>query len=841
MARRSGWGRRAAVTGSVALMGAVLLGVPAYESSVRSAALANQIAEGCLTDMGVRSIVFDRNRLDEQASELGSVGDPLVTTWSHLRYHLPNDPEGPTRRAVMLYRPGQFDEVIATAVPGPGEVLVPEWMTTSGDIGTGMTVTAEPDPRGAERADIFMTPADLRIVGTYETIPTRPEPAFWCSFRDELRFSSFGDPPPPLLLATPETFELFSATASFDVWEISPDPDGLRIDEAEDTFGRLNELQLAENRLNDVPLADDTDVGLGTPLRRGLQVGAFVSLTIAPLRYAGVVMALVLVIGSSIMVARAERRELRLRALRGVGPIGLAAGELRWLAPTSAVGAAIGGLLGWLAVRRLGPFPQIEPSALRTGAIGVVVGWVVAMLVAAVVIGVHGTASVDPKRRRFHVDGRILFEVGIVALAVWSFVRLDTYGGVRQIGVEVRGGDLLAQAFPLVGAMALVVVLGRPLLLVVRGMRRVGGRLPMPLLLGLRRVTFEPAATVSICLATALATAVAFQASALTASVEQLLDDKASTFVGADVAIYVIGTPPSAEGLGSAATEVIRLPSDDRSVRFMGIDPDTFAPAVRWRDDAADASLDELMATLAADPFAAIAVDPDGAIDLGPHTFGIRRDDVEFDVVATARFFPGYSSGAPMLVVHREALDDRGERAILIADPVPDAAGILARSGGNVSNVTSIGEIFDGTNYLSARWSYDTLRAFAVMLGLVTLVGQVLVLEARLRARRVAHVLTRPMGMTTRQEYVAGLVEVGAPLATGVVTGGLIGWFVSRLAITRLDALRLRQPPARLVVEIGSVVVAVVVIAVVAACLAAVGAVRTTRHDAAEVMRVAES
>ena len=124
----------------------------------------------------------------------------------------------------------------------------------------------------------------------------------------------------------------------------------------------------------------------------------------------------------------------------------------------------------------------------------------------------------------------------------------------------------------------------------------------MPLLLGFRRVTFEPVATAAVMLATTLAMAVAFEASALTSSVDRLLHDKAATFVGSDLSIAVLGSPPSIEGLGAAATEVVRSPSDDRTARFLGIDPTTFADAVVWRDDAADRSLDELMALLAADP-----------------------------------------------------------------------------------------------------------------------------------------------------------------------------------------------------------------------------------------------
>jgi hypothetical protein len=501
----------------------------------------------------------------------------------------------------------------------------------------------------------------------------------------------------------------------------------------------------------------------------------------------------------------------------------------------------IGVALGWSAVRWLGPAADLEPSAIRLGLISVAAGWLAATLVAAGVIGLVGAADVDPRRRRRRLHPRIVVEVVVVALAIWSFVRLDTRGGVRQIGVEVRGGDLLAQAFPLLGALAAVVVVARPLGFALRRLRRAGRGLPLPALLGVRRIAADPASTVAVMLATALATAIAFQASTLTDSVDRLLDDKASTFVGADLAIVVLGSPPSIDGLGTAATEVVRTQSDDRSLRFLGVDPATFASAVMWRDDASDTSLDELMARLAADPEAAIAVDPEGTIDEGRLTSTVDGEEITVDVVGTATFFPRYSAGVPMIVVNRAAIGDRGDRAILVSDPVDDAAGVLRANGGRVAYGTSVDEIFDGTNYLSARWSYDTLTAFAAMLAVVTLVAQVLVLEARLRARRVANVLTRPMGMTTRREFGASVIEIGAPLLAGVAAGGLIGWGVASLAIGRLDALRLRQPPAVLVVDATVLALAGALVVVVALVVAAISTARTVHRDPAEVMRVAES
>jgi len=133
------------------------------------------------------------------------------------------------------------------------------------------------------------------------------------------------------------------------------------------------------------------------------------------------------------------------------------------------------------------------------------------------------------------------------------------------------------------------------------------------------------------------------------------------------------------------------------------------------------------------------------------------------------------------------------------------------------------------------------LTAFSIVLGVVTLIAQLLVLEARERSRRVARVVTRPMGLTRRGEVAAVAIEVGVPLGIGGVVGAITGWFISWLALGRLDSLRNLQPPAVLETDFATLFVAAGSIALATLALAAFGAVRSARADVGEVMRVAES
>ena len=91
--------------------------------------------------------------------------------------------------------------------------------------------------------------------------------------------------------------------------------------------------------------------------------------------------------------------------------------------------------------------------------------------------------SVD-SRPRHHWLRWVPWELAVVALAIASYRRLDRAGGVRLVGSQAQGGDLLAQAFPLLALGAVLVVLARPLRWLLRRSRARGGGLAVPLLIG---------------------------------------------------------------------------------------------------------------------------------------------------------------------------------------------------------------------------------------------------------------------------------------------------------------------------------------------------------------------
>ena len=241
--------------------------------------------------------------------------------------------------------------------------------------------------------------------------------------------------------------------------------------------------------------------------------------------------------------------------------------------------------------------------------------------------------------------------------------------------------------------------------------------------------------------------------------------------------------------------------SGSRAIDLLGIDRATFARAVGWRDDASERSLEELI-----DAIGAATEGPAPAIVIGGPLPDTRLESLigqsmEVEPVETARWFPGLRNGAILVVVDKEKLTAAGFGAaseIWLHDPPPDALAQLSSAGIIVRSPRDLSQVFNVTSFLTVRWAYATLSILGVLVGIVVLLAQLLVLDARRQTRQAAHVLTTRMGLTMRGEAIGLVAELGPALASGAALGVLLGWLVTRVSISRLDSLRHLAPPARL-------------------------------------------
>ena len=162
---------------------------------------------------------------------------------------------------------------------------------------------------------------------------------------------------------------------------------------------------------------------------------------------------------------------------------------------------------------------------------------------------------------------------------------------------------------------------------------------------------------------------------------------------------------------------------------------------------------------------------------------------------------------------------------------------MLQAAGIEPGHVDTAQEVFDVTSYKAVGWAYAPLGVFAIMVGCATLMAQLLVLSAGRRARQATWTLTSRMGMRLRDETVAVLTELGIPLLIGGVLGMCFGWLSLRVAVPRFDTLRQLEPPARTVLDVGSVGVAAAAAILTMLALAGLSLVAIVRTRPMEVMR----
>ena len=494
----------------------------------------------------------------------------------------------------------------------------------------------------------------------------------------------------------------------------------------------------------------------------------------------------------------------------------------------------------------LGPTPELEPDPVRAALLACVVGAVAGTLLVAAVIAAISARSVDA-RPRHHWVRWVPWELAVVALAIASYRRLDRAGGVRLVGAEAQGGDLLAQAFPLLALGAALVVLARPLRWLLARTRSRGRRLPSPLLVGVRRLSADAGITVLATLAVGLVIGSVTLSSTLTDSASAMLREKAGTFLGSDLVVSVnsangVEVPAS---LASRSTVVLRARTNAGATRvdLLGIDPSTFGNVIGPRPS--DRDVGALVARLAppsnaTSPLDAIVVHGGLA---GRTLADVTRASIDVEPVATAQWFPGYRNGATMVVVDRAGLQSSRiglATEVWIHDPPPDAVQQLQASGWLVRGAQNVSDVFEVTSFLTVRWSYAVLTAFGILIGIVVVVAQVLVLDARRRSRQAAVVVARRMGFDLRSEATAIFVELAVPFVAGAILGIAAAVVIVHVAIGHLDTLRNLQPPAHVIVDLASMATALTIGVVALLVLAALGTVTTRRIRPMEAMRSAE-
>jgi putative ABC transport system permease protein len=729
--------------------------------------------------------------------------------------------------------------------PGDRGLWLPDKLATRLGLDAGDTVTARGKPEPV--AGVYRDLNDPSYRGSL--------PVAWCRWAGLIvpPVGDSGPPVRPLVLTDDRTLlALAQNDRPWATWSAAIDPATVRAADAAAVAAAVPGA--GPDVFQTVGLVGayvDVDTLAGAAAR-AVQVRGALAAATRPAAYAAVLVALGLVAAAGGYWAERRAGEVRLLAARGVGPPGLAGkAVLEMIGP-----AVAGALLGWAATLaaapHLGPSRLLDDGAGTRALLTVAVALVAGLLALGAVAGVRGRSTgerpIGLGRSRW---GLVPWELLLVGAAVWAYTRLRESGAVSSGGESVRISPLLV-ALPLLALAGLTVLVVRLAGLPAAGLQRLGGRLPVPGFLAVRRLTAARAVSAGLLVAVALPVGVLVVCASLSASVQTTVDTKTATYVGAPVALRTDATPGVYAAPGSAGTPVSLLPEAldefSQELPVLAVDPATFARYAFWRGDFATRSLPDLLSRLGPAQGGRVPAILAGGGDPNLDHVQLETLVLPVHVVARATAFPGMRSvAAPLLVVDRHALPTLGPYTARSEEvwTRPADAGAAARAIGtqglHVTGQVNQDSIVRSTDLFPLTWTFGYVQALAALAGVIGVTALLLYLAARQRSRTAAYALSRRMGLTRRAHLASLLVELAVAVGLGAVAGVALARLVLVPMVRVLNLEPGRPPyPAVLVVSAG----AVLAVAVAAVALVLLGTLATQvvadRARPADVLRGAE-
>jgi len=859
------------------LVAALVLGLagasrPIFAASAARASLSRDIETGCRFDVGFRaerSVSLADNsgvfgpRLDDATHALdgataGIEGiDPVVVTVDGGEARVA---AGGEDAEVQLIERGAFRDHIDVveerpdAAEHPG-VWLPDVVADELGAHAGDTVDVS---LGASRS-AGGPPSPVPVTGVYRDLRGGRD-RHWCGMRFTFESRTIGGgPPPPVVLFDEGRIVPFltDAGAGFAPaqWEYAPDPSEWDLPTAEratDAFEAL--VTTANDPLS--PLGSLLDRGATTAdvprsVLRAQRTVASVQSVAGPVALGTMGVAVVMLLAAARSWLTRRSQEVTILSLRGAGPVAVALKGIAELLPGLLLGAALGVGSAELVVRLVAPDPHIDLDALREGILVVAGALLVALVMAAVVVGAGvrrvgmGAGGATPRR------SLPLWEPVVLALAGAAYYELHT----RRTVVEDTRVDGLLLLFPLLllaggaGLAARLALSARPLGWLAR-------RSPTAAWLALRRLAAARFRAALIVTGAAISIGILVFASAISSSVSATSYAKATLGYGsAQVVRLTQNSPrpvaPPLPGISTVVTranEAAEFDNAQSRTDVLGVDPDSFADAAFWDGSFAGRSLTGLLGLLGPradqqDAVPAIAVGngvPD-RLDLS-----LDGDDgpssLEVKVVARARAFPGlaFIEDRPLVVVDRRALTRSGVTAhaeVWVDDPSPTVASRLRDEGLDVQFAVQPGRDVSGTQLQPQLSAIDYLEVIGVAATLATAAGLGLYFAANSERRQLGAAVARQLGLPALQATAATAIEVVAILAASVALGVGLAVLAVRLVFRQLDPLP-HAPPAALLrydtAVIGACAGAALLTALVVALIVQA---RTVRASLPELLR----
>jgi putative ABC transport system permease protein len=724
----------------------------------------------------------------------------------------------------------------------------------SGGTGPGIWFpdgfVAEQGLRVGDRVTVVMEakPVTLPVAAVYRDLRSVPDQPFWCSLRDLYRGKPLSESPVfPMALLSRGDFVALAQQAGTAVgnWvEMSVDTSGLTTSGAVPVVAGVNRMSTTTagpgalaGAMFDHNFSGSSTSSLRGMLDRSNLVGSALIGTVVPLAAAGALAGLVIAAAAGSFWVDRRRTELVLLSARGVGPLALTGKALLETFGVVLVGSAAGWVGARYLVGAVGPSPLVTPGAVGISILGAAAAFLVTSAGIAVTSGRRAAKLFDahPKRvRRWPWELLPLVAAGLT----WLLLGNDVDVGAGVVGSVARIPPRLI-VVPVLLIVGLAMLVGRFVRWVLARAHSTSMRRPV-LFLAWRRLLAVPAAAAVLIGATAVPVALSVYATTVTGSVDRTLHAEAQLVIGTDVVVGLTGgtaIPPELDGQASVVERFDAANIGGTTVNVLGVDPATFARAAFWDPGLPGPSIQEMMSSLAAPgtPVGILA----GLPVSGNATLELNGLTKQLAITDTAQL-PGKTSGYPLLLVRLDVLDSinpfarhllwvRGDPAVTVP--------AISRAGLQVSTVSEAQEVTAAGVYSPISYTFTFLAAVSLLAGAIVMVGLLLYLSARARARRSAYVLLRRMGIGATAHWRALLVEVGGLLLAGFAAGLALAGVVVALTYPGYD-VNPTTAPGTLVTWPWPLIGELAAAAVVATVLATVVAQRTvSRARPAEVLR----
>ena len=904
----------ALLVAATALLTAAWVSVPLLERLATDAALQDEIEAAAQRVVASQAPALRSSingvvppdadaQLREILINLPSLSPPIVTA---VALSGPGDPrrphpvveaDGQVADAALLYRDGAI-AALQEAFPDhreagiwlPDQIADRLGVTTGDAVRVGLDLGAEGEP----------TRAFARVAGVYTTAPLSRLPASgdrdtWATTMADLPT----DPARPgqglpLLIADRETFDALALEIEMrPIWLADqiliedPTPEQARQAAAavhqlaSATARQGSDVQRATSEVLPTPVRMAVGSGIPDIVDRASKTATLTGRQVSQTAWAGIVLGLAAVASASVLLQRSRRVESELMTGLGIRPTSVAGlAGVEAVLPV-ALGVTVGGAVAVLAMPAIGPPGRYGDGVLLGISEQAAVAGVTALALVTVSAGLTALWRMYAWRAAADVVTKVPWEAVLIAAAVVAVLAQPSRPGATGTA------GLIALALPALVAAAVAVVWLRAMdVLAALWSRRRSALSPgwfrRAARLAGRRARGAGTERLVVALALAVGGAMLLYALAVERGLDNGIDDKVATAVGARTTVMLddqwllerpddeedFKLPPSPiANATSVWRTVVNLPPAFGQYRLMAVDSSTFDNVADWGSARLRAAGSAVLPALASEdrpvPIVLVGVGADATMDAGTVTSYLSWE-VAANPIEHLAAFPGTDVSAQRAVVADAAMlfnrileqnanvgpEDElmaegvlrvsaavFERWLLSSEPASEVLDELAALGIEPLEVVTRDEIAAQPELVSARWVLDLVIALGACAAL--LAGGVLLLFAVRRADRdrVAELMLARMGASDGELRITRALEMAFVTLQALAAALLATAGLALLGPPLVDPAPRVPPLVRPEHGWADVAVLLVAVTVLVVIATAVARRRTRTMTTAEVLR----